>query len=142
MSWNFKNTYTELPNIYYSNVKPDKHKNPKLILFNKELADELNLNINSNDRDICDFLLGYKIFFSRCGCRVGCGPCGARRGRRHGRLHLGDAAVAQRLPQAPLQQLPLASPRRAASQGPVPPRGSVALLGSGDGSAPGRGTAR
>ena len=61
MNWNFKNTYTELPNIYYSNVKPDNFKNPKLILFNKELADELNLNINSNDRDICDFLLGYKI---------------------------------------------------------------------------------
>ncbi|MDA9749082.1 YdiU family protein, partial [Pelagibacteraceae bacterium] len=68
-SWNFQNTYTGLPNIYYSNVKPDKHKNPRLILFNKELADDLNLNINSNDADICDFLLGYKInsknFFSQ-----------------------------------------------------------------------------
>ena len=38
MNWNFQNTYTELPNIYYSKVKPDNFENPKLILFNEDLA--------------------------------------------------------------------------------------------------------
>ena len=61
MNWNFQNSYTELPKIYYSNVKPDDFKNPRLLLFNEDLADELNLNVNKNEDEICDFLLGKKI---------------------------------------------------------------------------------
>ena len=58
MKWNFQTSYSELPNIYYSNVKPENFKNPKLILFNTNLANELSLNVNNNDKEICNFLLG------------------------------------------------------------------------------------
>ena len=61
MNWNFQNSYTELPSIYYSNGKPDNFYNPRLLLFNTELANELNLNINNNEREICNFLLGKKL---------------------------------------------------------------------------------
>ncbi len=69
MNWNFQNSYTDLPNIYYSNVKPQNFQNPKLLLFNNELADELNLEVNNNEKAICNFLLGKNIdkknFFSQ-----------------------------------------------------------------------------
>ena len=60
MNWNFQNTYTKLPNVYYSDTKPHDFENPRLILFNSDLANELNLNVNSNEEEICDFLLGKK----------------------------------------------------------------------------------
>ena len=58
MEWNFQTSYLELPNIYYSNVKPDNFEKPKLILFNTNLANELNLNVSNNEKEICNFLLG------------------------------------------------------------------------------------
>ena len=61
MDWNFNNTYTTLPNIFYSEVKPEYFENPKLLLFNENLANELNLNFNNNEKEICDFLLGKKL---------------------------------------------------------------------------------
>ncbi len=61
MNWNFQNTYTDLPNIYYSKVKIDNFENPRLILFNTELANELNLKVNNNEKEICDFLLGKNL---------------------------------------------------------------------------------
>ena len=61
MNWNFDNTYTNLPNIYYSKVKPYNFENPKLLLFNTDLANELNLQVNNNEKEICDFLLGKNI---------------------------------------------------------------------------------
>ena len=69
MNWNFQNSYTQLPNVYYSITKPQDFENPRLILFNSDLANELNLNVNSNEEEICDFLLGKKnkkknFFFS------------------------------------------------------------------------------
>ena len=61
MIWNFQNSYTKLPNIYYKNVLPDNYENAKIILFNKELAEELNLKISNNEKEICEFLLGKKL---------------------------------------------------------------------------------
>ena len=60
MNWNFQNSYTQLPNVYYTRTKPQDFKNPRLLLFNSDLANELNLNVNSNEKEICDFLLGKK----------------------------------------------------------------------------------
>ena len=37
MNWNFQNTYTKLPNVYYSDTKPHDFENPRLILFNSDL---------------------------------------------------------------------------------------------------------
>ena len=58
MNWNFQNSYTELPDIYYSNVTPENYANPKLLLFNNDLANELNLNVSNNEVEICNYLLG------------------------------------------------------------------------------------
>ena len=60
MNWNFQNSYTQLPNVYYTRTKPQDFENPRLLLFNSDLANELNLNVNSNEEEICDFLLGKK----------------------------------------------------------------------------------
>ena len=69
MNWNFQNSYTELPDIYYSNVTPENYANPKLLLFNNDLANELNLNVSNNEAEICNYLLGKNIksnkFFSQ-----------------------------------------------------------------------------
>ena len=69
MNWNFQNSYTELPDIYYSNVTPENYANPKLLLFNNDLANELNLNFSNNEAEICNYLLGKNIksnkFFSQ-----------------------------------------------------------------------------
>ncbi len=69
MYWNFQNSYTKLPEIYYSKVKPDNFENAKLLLFNSDLANELNLNIKNDEKEICNFLLGNNInsksFFSQ-----------------------------------------------------------------------------
>ena len=69
MNWNFQNSYTELPDIYYSNVSPENYANPKLLLFNNDLANELNLNVSNNEAEICNYLLGKNIksnkFFSQ-----------------------------------------------------------------------------
>ena len=51
--FNFQSTYTELPNIFFSKVKPSIVEKPNLIIFNQELSDELKLNflgINSQDK--------------------------------------------------------------------------------------------
>ena len=51
--FNFQSTYTDLPNIFFSKVKPSIVKKPNLIIFNQELSDELKLNflgINSEDK--------------------------------------------------------------------------------------------
>ncbi len=70
MVWNFQNSYISLPNIYYSKVKPDNYINKKLIIFNKDLAKEIDLNFDKyDDSEICDILLGKNLdnkeFFSQ-----------------------------------------------------------------------------
>ena len=62
MVWNFHNSYTDLPNIYYSKVKPEISNDRKLILFNKDLAEEIDLNLDNYDQnEICDILLGNQL---------------------------------------------------------------------------------
>ena len=70
MVWNFKDSYINLPNIFFSKVKPDVFENKELILFNKDLAKEINIDFdNFDEKEICDILLGYKLlnkdFFSQ-----------------------------------------------------------------------------
>ena len=70
MDWNFQDSYIDLPDIFYSKVKPDIFNDKKLILFNKDLAKEINLNFdNYDEQQICDILLGKKLlnkeFFSQ-----------------------------------------------------------------------------
>ena len=44
MGWNLKNTYAQLPKIFYTNINPTPVNSPKLIIFNDELAKSLGLN--------------------------------------------------------------------------------------------------
>tara|TARA_B100000575_G_scaffold6858_1_gene5094 strand:- start:5851 stop:7242 length:1392 start_codon:yes stop_codon:yes gene_type:complete len=71
MVWNFQDSYIDLPSIFFSKVKPDKIKNKKLVLFNHDLAKDIDLNFsNFDEKEICDILLGKKLsknkeFFSQ-----------------------------------------------------------------------------
>lgn len=42
--WNFDNTYVNLSDFFYTPTKPEPVKDPKIILFNKELAKRLGLS--------------------------------------------------------------------------------------------------
>ncbi len=71
MVWNFKDSYTNLPNVFYSKVKQNTFNNKNLILFNKTLAKEINLNFdNLEENEICDALLGNKIHKKEFFCQA------------------------------------------------------------------------
>jgi len=44
--WNFEHTYAELPQIFYRSQKPVAAPNPKMLVFNRELAESLGLGAN------------------------------------------------------------------------------------------------
>ena len=46
INWNFDNTYSKLPEPFREKINPVKVKNPKLILLNESLAEDLNLNFS------------------------------------------------------------------------------------------------
>ena len=50
INWNFDNTYSRLPEPFREIIKPVKVKNPELVLYNKSLADELNLDFSNLNR--------------------------------------------------------------------------------------------
>ena len=59
MVWNFQDSYTKLPSIFYSKVNPENFSNKKLVLFNSDLASDLNLDFSKYDDDEkCNILLG------------------------------------------------------------------------------------
>ena len=62
MVWNFQDSYTKLPSIFYSKVNPENFSNKKLVLFNSDLAEELNLDFSKYaDDEKCNILLGKNI---------------------------------------------------------------------------------
>ena len=59
MVWNFQDSYTKLPSIFYSKVNPENFSNKKLVLFNSDLAGQLDLDFSKYDDDEkCNILLG------------------------------------------------------------------------------------
>lgn len=48
---NITNSYHKLGNSFYQEQRPDKVQNPTLIIFNHNLAKELNLNLGEDDKD-------------------------------------------------------------------------------------------
>ncbi len=52
------NTYIKLPKEFYQKIKPFGVKEPKLIKFNSELNNFLNLNLNENDVNLGKILSG------------------------------------------------------------------------------------
>ena len=70
MVWNFHDSYVDLPNIFYSKVKPEVFNDKKLILFNRDLAKDIDLNFDKYDeQETCNILLGNRLsnkeFFSQ-----------------------------------------------------------------------------
>src|SRR5699024_11409719 len=44
IDWNFNNTYTNLPKLFYTISKPSPAENPEVVLFNHSLATSLGLD--------------------------------------------------------------------------------------------------
>ncbi len=58
LKFNFINTYINLPEDFYSLVHPTPVKQPKVAIFNRQLASELGLNDNFSEDDIAQTLSG------------------------------------------------------------------------------------
>tara|TARA_X000001036_G_scaffold129322_1_gene122313 strand:+ start:163 stop:1611 length:1449 start_codon:yes stop_codon:yes gene_type:complete len=59
---NLHNSYLELPNSFYEQVKPSLVQNPKLIYFNKKLAKKLNLEfLNEHSSLATNYFSGNKL---------------------------------------------------------------------------------
>ena len=50
INWNFDNTYSRLPDPFREKINPVKVKNPELVMLNKSLAEDLNLDFSSLDQ--------------------------------------------------------------------------------------------
>ena len=51
INWNFDNTYSRLPDPFREKINPVKVKNPELVMLNKSLAEDLNLDFSGLDQD-------------------------------------------------------------------------------------------
>ena len=61
-TWNFQNSYIELPTKLYTKQLPVSVKNPQIIYFNKSLAKELGLEFLSEEKvAVAEYLSGNKI---------------------------------------------------------------------------------
>jgi len=59
IGWCFDNTYSSLPGAMLSRISPAPVKSPKIIILNKELSEELDLNFSStNDYELSAILSG------------------------------------------------------------------------------------
>ena len=62
IGWHFDNTYSKLPNSFKENIRPVPVKKPELILLNKDLAKELDLNFsNLNKKEISELFSGNSL---------------------------------------------------------------------------------
>lgn len=60
--FNFQNTYTTLPDVFFSRVLPTKVPSPKLVLLNESYAEIINLNFfNSSNQEIAEIFSGNLI---------------------------------------------------------------------------------
>ncbi|RDX35825.1 YdiU family protein [bacterium HD9-500m-PIT-SAG08] len=51
MNWNFDNSYSRLSDVFKEHIKPIAVKNPELVLMNKDLVEELNLDFSKIDKN-------------------------------------------------------------------------------------------
>ena len=62
INWNCDNTYSKLPEPFREIIKPVKVKNPNLILLNKSLAEDLDLDFSGlNHSELSALLTGNKL---------------------------------------------------------------------------------
>ena len=59
VNWNFNNTYFNLSSTFKEDIKPTPVKKPQLVLFNKDLSSELNLDFSKvNDKELSEIFSG------------------------------------------------------------------------------------
>ena len=51
MNWNFDNSYSRLSDVFKEHIEPIAVKNPELVLMNKDLVEELNLDFSEIDKN-------------------------------------------------------------------------------------------
>ena len=62
INWNFNNTYFNLPSVFIENVKPTPVKKPELVLFNKDLSSDLNLDFSKvSDKELSELFSGNSL---------------------------------------------------------------------------------
>ena len=62
IGWCFDNTYFKLPKAFKEDIKPIPVNNPELVLFNKELAESLDLNFsNLNNQKLSELFSGNSL---------------------------------------------------------------------------------
>jgi len=62
IGWHFDNTYSKLPKSFLENIKPVPVKDPKLIILNKNLAKQLNLDFSKfSDTDLAQMFSGNSL---------------------------------------------------------------------------------
>ena len=59
INWNFNNTYFNLPSVFKESVKPTPVKKPELIIFNKDLSSNLNLDFSKvSNKELSEIFSG------------------------------------------------------------------------------------
>src|SRR5210317_2270209 len=62
IGWHFDNTYSKLPKTFLENIKPVPVKDPRLIILNKNLANQLNLDFSKfSDTDLAKIFSGNNL---------------------------------------------------------------------------------
>ena len=62
IGWHFDNTYSKLPKSFLENIKPVPVKDPRLIILNKNLAEQLNLDFSKfSDTDLAKMFSGNNL---------------------------------------------------------------------------------
>jgi uncharacterized protein YdiU (UPF0061 family) len=62
IGWHFDNTYSKLPKSFLENIKPIPVKDPKLIILNKNLAEQLDLDFSKfPDTDLAKMFSGNSL---------------------------------------------------------------------------------
>ena len=62
VGWHFDNTYSKLPKSFLENIKPVPVKDPKLVILNKNLAEELNLDFSKfSENDLAKIFSGNNL---------------------------------------------------------------------------------
>ena len=62
INWNFDNSYSKLPESFKENIKPIKVKNPELIILNKSLASDLDLDFShANEVELSKLFAGNEL---------------------------------------------------------------------------------
>ena len=61
---NITNSYYKLGNDFYKEQKPDVVSNPELIIFNAELAKELDLQIDNDKKYLANIFSGNELLLN------------------------------------------------------------------------------